>query len=207
VECWRCQSRKVNPYANQITGEEAVRGQFPQVKLSKTPENVPVVEQTTRSQIAQEILGENQPVRSGVITGNENTLRNEYTKAKMPNPTPESELLKKQIANEQVALSNYARKQIDNTGASPNLVNPYERGERINSFYAGDEGLTGFFKGEKQKFYNEVTDKVGNNPIQTNNVNNLLADKQFKAGLGLRGNEGVARAAEDLIESRKDDWI
>jgi hypothetical protein len=195
---------EANPYAGVITGEETARGQFPQVKLSKTAQDVPITEQTTRSQIANEILGDTGQVRPGVITGNENTLRNEHTKAKMANPTPEGELFKQQIANEQVALSNYAQKRIENTGASPTLVTPYERGQRINDAFAGDDGLAGFFKGEKRKLYDDVTQKVGNNPIETSNVENLFADKQFKAGLGLKGNEGVAKAAEDLINHAKE---
>ena len=192
-----------NPYAGQITGEESARGQFPQVKLSKTAQDVPITEQQTRAQIANEILGNTGQVRPGVITGNENLLRNEHTKAKMANPTPEGELYKQQIANEQVALSNYAQKRIENTGASPTLITPYERGQRINDAFAGEEGLAGFFKGEKKKLYDEVTQKVGDNPIQTSNVENLFGDKQFKAGLGLKGNEGVAKAAEDLINHAK----
>lgn len=194
---------ETNPYAGVITGEETARGQFPQVKLSKTAQDVPVPEQTTRSQIANEILGDSGQVRQGVITGNENLLRNEYTKAKMANPTPEGELYKQQIANEQVALSNYAQKRIENTGASPTLVTPYERGQRINDTFSGDDGLAGFFKGEKKKLYDDVNSKVGDNPIQTSNVENLFADKQFKAGLGLKGNEGVARSAEELINLAK----
>lgn len=189
-----------NPYAGQISGEESARGQFPQIKLSKTRQNVPVTEQTTRAQIANEILGDSGQVRPGVITGNEDTLRTEYTKAKMAQLTPEGELLKKQIADEQVALSNYAQQRIENTGASPTLVTPYERGERINSAFAGDDGLAGFFKGEKNNLYQEATNRTGNNPIATSNVLNLFADKQFRAGLGLKGNEGVAKAAEQLIE-------
>lgn len=194
---------EANPYAGAITGEELSRGQFPQIKLSKTAQDVPVTEQTTRAQIANEILGDSGQVRQGVITGNENMLRNEHTKAKMANPTPEGELYKQQIANEQVALSNYAQKRIENTGASPTLVTPYERGQRINDAFSGDDGLAGFFKAEKNKLYNDVTSKVGDNPIQTSNVENLFADKQFKAGLGLKGNEGVAKSAEELINLAK----
>lgn len=189
-----------NPYAGQITGEEGARGQFPQIKLSKTRENVPVSEQATRSQIANEILGGTGKVRPGVITGNEDTLRTEYTLAKMAQPTPEGELFKKQIADEQTALSNYAQKIVDDTGASPTLITPYERGERINSAFSGDDGLAGFFKAEKNSLYQEATNRTGNNPIATSNVENLFADKQFRAGLGLKGNEGVAKAAEQLIE-------
>jgi len=196
-----------NPYAGQITGEESARGQFPQVKLSKTTEDVKPQEQITRATIAKEILQEggvdSSQVRPGVVTGNENTLRNEHTEAKSANPTPKSELLKSQIANEQIALSNYAQKRIENTGASSTLVTPYERGERINSTFTGDEGISGFIKGEKQKLYDEVATKVGGNPIQSSNVDELFGNKQFKAGLGLKGNEGVAKSAEELINLAK----
>lgn len=196
-----------NPYAGQITGEESARGQFPQVKLSKTTQDVAPTEQATRASIAKEILEEggvdSSQVRPGVVTGNENTLRNEHTEAKSANPTPKSELLKSQIANEQIALSNYAQKRIENTGASPTLVTPYERGERINSTFAGDEGISGFIKGEKQKLYDEVATQVGGNPIQASNVDELFSNKQFKAGLGLKGNEGVAKSAEELINLAK----
>lgn len=189
-----------NPYAGAITGEEYARGQFPQIKLSKITEDVPVNEQQTRAQIANKILGDSGQVRQGVITGNENTLRNEYTKAKMANPTPEGDLYKRQIAQEQNALSDYARKRIENTGASQTLITPYERGERINDAFAGQDGLSGFFKNEKNKLYEDVKTVVGDNPIKTTHVDSLLSDPQFKAGLGLKGNEGVAKSAGDLID-------
>lgn len=191
---------EANPYAGQITGEEGARGEFPQIKLSKTTKDVPSNEQVIRSQAIQEVMP-GQQVRAGVVSGNENTLRNEYTKAKMD--TPEGRLFKQQIANEQVALSDYAQKRVENSGASPTLVTPYERGQRINDAFAGDEGLAGFFKGEKKKLYNDVAEKVGENPISSTHVEDLLADKQFKAGLGLKGNEGVGRSAEELINHAK----
>jgi hypothetical protein len=118
-------------------------------------------------------------------------------------PTPQGELLKKQIADEQIALSNYAQQRVANSGASPTLITPYERGQRINDAFAGDEGLTGFFKNEKKSFYDEAASRTGNNPIQSSNVQNLFADKQFQAGLGLKNNQGVAKAAEDLINLAK----
>ncbi|CAB4121689.1 LT_GEWL domain containing protein [uncultured Caudovirales phage] len=191
---------EANPYAGQITGEEGARGQFPQIKLSKITKDVAPNEQVLRSQAVQEVMP-NQQVRPGVVTGNENTLRNEYTKAKMD--TPEGLLYKQQIAKEQNALSDYAQQRVENTGASPTLVTPYERGQRINDAFAGDDGLAGFFKGEKKKLYDDVANKVGENPITSSHVENLLADKQFKAGLGLKGNEGVGRSAEELINHAK----
>ena len=189
-----------NPYAGQITGEEPSKNIYPQIKLSKIAEDVPVTEQTTRAQIANEIMGDTGQVRPGVITGNENTLRNEHAKAKMANPTPEGELYKKQIVNEQNALSNFAQKRIENTGASPSLVSPYERGQRLNDTFAGEEGVSGFLKSEKTKLFDDVKNKVGENPIQTTHVDSLLNDPQFKAGLGLKGNEGVAKSAAELID-------
>jgi hypothetical protein len=194
---------EINPYAGKITGEETARGQYPTVKLSKVKEDAPSVEQSTRAEIANEVLGDTGQVRTGVLTGNENTLRQEYTEARSANPTPKSELLKKQIADEQNALSRYAEKRIENSGASNNLPSDYERGQLMNDAIAGNDGLTGYLKTEKQKLYDEARNKVGDNPIQSESVKNLLENKQFRAGLGLKGNEGVAKSAEQLIELAK----
>jgi hypothetical protein len=194
---------EINPYTGKISGEETIRGQYPAVKLSKIKEDAPGVEQQTRAQIANEILGDTGYVRKGVITGNENTLRNEYTEARSANPTPTSEILKRQIADEQNALSRYAEKRIENTGASKNLPTDYERGQLMNDAIASDEGLTGFLKAEKQSLYDNARAKVGDNPIKSSSVDNLLQNKQFRAGLGLKGNEGVAKSAEQLIELAK----
>jgi hypothetical protein len=194
---------EINPYAGKITGEETARGQYPTVKLSKVKEDATPVEQSTRADIANEVLGNTGQVRSGVITGNENTLRQEYTEARSANPTPKSEILKKQIADEQNALSRYAEKRIENSGASNNLPSDYERGQLMNDAIAGNDGLTGFLKTEKQKLYDDARAKVGDNPIKSDSVANLLENKQFRAGLGLRGNETVAKSAEQLIELAK----
>jgi hypothetical protein len=191
---------EINPYAGKITGEETARGQYPTVKLSKIKEDVPPTEQALRAEIANEVLGDTGQVRSGVITGNENILRQEYTEARSANPTPKSEILKKQIADEQNALTRYAEKRIENTGASKNLPSDYERGQLMNDAIAGDDGLTGFLRQQKQSLFDEARNKVGDNPIQTDSVNKLLQNKQFRAGLGLKNNEGVAKSAEQLIE-------
>jgi len=192
-----------NPYS-KFTGQETGKGgEFPMVKLSNISKDVSPKEQQTRAQIATEILGNKDAVRSGVVTGNEDTLRNEHTEAKSANQTPKAQVLREQIANEQNALSNYAQKRIENTGASPTLTSDYERGQAINDAFAGDQGLTGFFKTEKNRLYDEARAKVGENPIKTNNVDNLLSNEQFRAGLGLKGNEGVAASAEKLINLAK----
>ena len=191
---------EINPYTGKITGEEVARGQYPVVKLSKIKEDAPASEQQIRSQIANEVLGDTGQVRSGVITGNENILRQEYTEARSANPTLKSEILKKQIADEQNSLTRYAEKRIEASGASRNLPSDYERGQLMNDAIAGDDGLTGFLKTQKEELYNNARNKVGDNPIQTNSVDNLLKNKQFRAGLGLKNNEGVAKSAEQLIE-------
>lgn len=74
-------------------------------------ENVPVMEQQLISRIAQEV-NPGQPVRSGVITRNEGTLRTEHTEANMPNLTPRGQVLKTQIANEQNALTNFSKEEL-----------------------------------------------------------------------------------------------
>lgn len=161
---------------------------------------MPITEQQTRAQIANEILGDTGQVRPGVITGNENLLRNEHTKAKMANPTPEGELYKQQIANEQVALSNYAKQRIENTGASPTLVTPYERGERINDTFAGQDGLSGFFKNEKTKLYDEAKQTVGDNPVQSPTLESLINSPQFRAELKIRKQADFTGGLKELLD-------
>ena len=188
-----------NPYP-KFTGQETGKGgEFPMVKLSNISKDVSPKEQQTRAQIATEILGDKDAVRTGVVTGNEDTLRNEHTEAKSSNQTPKAQVLRDQLAREQNALSNYAQDRIKNTGASQTLTSDYERGQAINDAFAGDQGLTGFFKTAKNQLYDEAKTKVGENPIKTGHVDTLLNNEQFRAGLGLKGNEGVASSAEKLI--------
>jgi hypothetical protein len=196
-----------NPYFGKITGEETVRGQFPQVKLSKTPTDVPMNEQMIRSQIAQEIMP-GAGVRPGVVTGNENLLRNEYTKAKLD--TDEGRLFKQQIANEQAALSKYAEERVNATGASRSLINDEQRGGRINDVIYGasaDDVLPGSIMGylnqAKKQVYDSAFQKVGNNQIRTTHVDDLLKNPQWAAGLKIKGVEGVQSAAKDYLNLAK----
>lgn len=196
-----------NPYFGKITGEETVRGQFPQVKLSKTPTDVPMNEQMIRSQIAQEIMP-GAGVRPGVVTGNENLLRNEYTKAKLD--TDEGRLFKQQIANEQAALSKYAEERVNATGASRSLINDEQRGGRINDVIYGSNAddmsptsIMGYLNQAKKQVYDSAFQKVGNNQIKTTHVDELLKNPQWAAGLKIKGVEGVQSAAKDYLNLAK----
>jgi hypothetical protein len=194
---------EINPYAGQITGEEMARGQYPTVKLSKIKEDVAPTEQAMRADIANEVLGNTGQVRSGVITGNENILRQEYTEARSANPTARSEILKKQIADEQNALTKYAEQRIDNTGASKNLPSDYERGQLMNDAIASSEGLTGFFKNAKEGLYQEARVKVGDNPVASNTLENLLNSTKFKSELKLKGIKDFTEGLGELLELHK----
>lgn len=196
-----------NPFFGQITGEEKVRGQFPQIKLSKTPNDVPINEQRLRSQIVQEVAPEG-GVRPGVVTGNENTLRTEYTKAKLG--TPEGDVYKQKIANEQAALSKYAEDRVNATGASSRLINDEQRGTTINDVFHGqspmDESptsITGYLNQAKKQVYDSAFQKVGNNQINTTHIDDLLKDPQWAAGLKIKGVEGVQSAAQEYLNLAK----
>jgi len=196
-----------NPFAGKITGEETVRGQFPQIKLSKTPTDVPVNEQILRSQAVQEVMP-GVGVRPGVVTGNENLLRNEHTKAKLD--TPEGQLFKQQIANEQIALSKYADERVDATGASRTLINDEQRGGRINDVLYGtspddmaSSSIMGYLNQAKKQVYDSAYKRVGNNQIKTTNVDDLLKNPQWAAGLKIKGVEGVQSAAKDYLNLAK----
>jgi hypothetical protein len=194
---------EINPYKG-FTGEDTIsKGEFPQVKLSRIAKDVDKPEQTKIAQVVREILGEEGGVRPGVLSRNENTLRNEFAEAKMSNPTLKGQVLKEQIANEQNALYRYGEKIIDETGANKNKTSDYERGQVMYDAMASQEGLLGFFKQEKEKSFADAKARVGDKPIVTNKVDELLADEQFRAGLGLAGNEGVAASAERLIKLAK----
>ena len=196
-----------NPFAGKITGEETVRGQFPQVKLSKTPADVPVTEQIVRSQLVQEVMPGG-AVRPGVVTGNENLLRNEYTKAKMD--TPEGRVFKEQIANEQAALSKFAEDRVNATGASRSLINDEQRGGRINDVMYGtsqddlaSSSLTGYLNQAKKEIYDSAYKQVGDNKINSSFADNLFIDPQIRATFRADGTLDVLKGAKDLIELAK----
>jgi hypothetical protein len=196
-----------NPFAGKITGEETVRGQFPQVKLSKTPTDVPVNEQIIRSQLVQEIMPGGS-VRPGVVTGNENLLRNEYTKAKLD--TPEGQVFKEQIANEQAALSKFAEDRVNATGASRSLINDEQRGGRINDVMYGtsqddlaSSSLTGYLNQAKKEIYDSAYQQVGNNKINSSFADKLFVDPQIRATFRADGTLDVLKGAKDLIELAK----
>jgi hypothetical protein len=196
-----------NPFAGKITGEETVRGQFPQVKLSKTPADVPVTEQIVRSQLVQEVMPGG-AVRPGVVTGNENLLRNEYTKAKMD--TPEGQVFKEQIANEQAALSKFAEDRVNATGASRSLINDEQRGGRINDVMYGtsqddlaSSSLTGYLNQAKKEIYDSAYKQVGDNKINSSFADKLFVDPQIRATFRADGTLDVLKGAKDLIELAK----
>lgn len=196
-------SANLNPYP-ALSGQEAARGgssAFPQVKLSKIAGDVGADEQAVRARIANEILGdEHGAVRPGVITGNEDTLRSEYTHAKSPDNTPAQLVLRNQIAKEQQALSEYAQKRVEATGANPNLINNEQRGQMINDAFHGEGGLADYFEQAKQQIYDRARAESGNNPIQTANVDALLSDPQFLAEAKRNGHTGVVEGARELID-------
>lgn len=192
-----------NPYGGLISGEETATGVYPTVKLSKIRQDAPPKEQAVRGEILQDVLGnQTNGIRQGVLTGNEDMLRNEYTLAKKGD-TPASQIMKDQLAKEQTAISNYAQDRVNRTGANRNFADDYERGQAINNAFAGEEGLTGWFKQQKDELYQKAKDTVGDNPITTNNVDKLFSNQQFKSGLGLTGNENVFASAEKLINLAK----
>lgn len=197
-------STNLNPYP-RLTGEDEARGAFPQVKLSKVSQDVTPEEQAVRAKIANEIMGENAgTVRTGVITGNENTLRDEYAAAKTPNQTPVTQALKAQIANEQQALANYAEQRVNATGASQSIGTNDERGRIINdAIYGPDASLSSYLQNAKRSIYDAARATQGDNPIQTQHVDTLFNDPQFQAGVKLRGNESALTGAQDLINLAK----
>jgi hypothetical protein len=199
-----------NPYAGKFTGEELGGSEtFPKIKLTKTPADVPVPEQQLRSQLFQEVLPGVNP-RPGVVTGNDNLLRNEHALANMADPTPLGMKMKEQIANEQIGLSKYAEDRVNSTGASKSLINDEQRGERINDVFHGKSpddmssaSLMGYLNQAKKAIYDSAREKFGDNRINTSNIDNFFKDPVELSTAKAAGTGNVVEAAKELIELAK----
>ena len=199
---------QVSPSPFTLTGQETGRGSpsFPQVKLAKNSGDVAPAEQSTRAGIIKEVLhdsGEDAGIRTGVLTGNEQTLRSEYQAAKNPNQAPANALMADQIGAEQRALPKFAQQRIDATGADPTLTNDYQRGETINGAFYGEGGLKDYLTQQKRKIFQAALEKNGDTQIPTATTDQLLTDPQFVAGSKLMKHEGVVNGASDLINLAK----
>jgi len=199
-----------NPYAGKFTGEELGGSEtFPQIKLAKITKDVPIAEQQLRSQLFQEVLPGVNP-RPGVVTGNDNLLRNEHALASMAEPTPLGLKMKEQIANEQIGLSKYAEDRVNATGASKSLINDEQRGERINDVFHGkspedmsNASLMGYLNQAKQTIYNSAREKFGDNRINTSNIDNFFKDPVELSTAKAAGTSNVVEAARELVELAK----
>lgn len=203
-----------NPFAGKITGEETARGNgigavFPQVKLTKIPKDVPVSEQQLRSQLFQEVLPDLKP-RPGVVTGNDNLLRNEHGLANMAEPSPLGMKLKEQIANEQVGFSNYAQERVNATGARKTFTNDEQRGNFLNDVAYGvdredmaSSSLTGYLNQSKKEIYDSAFKNMGNNRINTNNTDSFFGNAQQLATAEKDGTLGFLKGAQKELELAK----
>jgi hypothetical protein len=196
-----------NPFAGKFTGEEYGGSEtFPQLKLAKIPKDVPIPEQQLRSQLFQEVLPDVKP-RMGVVTGNDNLLRNEHALAGMAEPSPLGLRMKEQIANEQIGLSKFAEDRVNATGASKSLINDEQRGQRINDVMYGaapddisPSSITGYFNQSKKQIYDSAFDKVGNNKINTTHADELFADPQTRSTFKAAGTLNLLESAQELID-------
>jgi len=196
-----------NPYFGKITGEEHGGSEiFPQVKLVKIPQDVPLQEQQLRSQLFQEVMPGVNP-RVGVITGNDNLLRNEHALASMAEPNALGLKMKQQIANEQTGLSNFAEERVNATGASRSLINDEQRGQRINNVFHGVDpedmsgaSITGYLNQAKRQIYNSAFDKVGNNQIKTTHIDKFVNDPLEITTFKAAGQKQLLESAKEFID-------
>jgi hypothetical protein len=199
-----------NPFAGKFTGEEYGGSEtFPQLKLAKIPKDVPIPEQQLRSQLFQEVLPDVKP-RMGVVTGNDNLLRNEHALASMAEPTPLGLKMKEQIANEQIGLSKFAEDRVNATGASKSLINDEQRGQRINDVMYGASpddisptSIMGYLNQSKKQIYNSAYEKSGNNKINTASVDELFANPEIQSTFKAAGTTNVLEGAKELIDLAK----
>jgi hypothetical protein len=203
-----------NPYLGKITGEETARGAgvgatFPQIKLTKIPKDVPVAEQQLRSQLFQDVLPGLKP-RPGVVTGNDNLLRNEHGLANMAEPSPLGLKLKEQIANEQVGLSKFAEERVNATGASRSFTNDEQRGNFVNDVAHGtsrddlaSSSLTGFLNQSKKEIYDSAYKNMGDNQINTNHADSFFGNAQQLATAKKDGTLEFLKGAQEELKLAK----
>jgi hypothetical protein len=199
-----------NPYAGQFTGEELGGSEtFPKIKLTKMPTDVPVAEQQLRSKLFQEVLPGVKP-RPGVVTGNENLLRNEHALANMADQTQLGLKMKEQIANEQIGLSKFAEDRVNATGASKSLINDEQRGQRINDVFHGVDpndqssaSITGYLNQAKKQIYDSAYAKVGDNKINSSHADSFFDNPQTRATYETDGTLNVLEGAKKKIELAK----
>lgn len=207
-----------NPF-DVFTGEQAGRNgreNFPVVKLAKNAGDVPQVEQQTKASILNEVMGpDNERLRPGVVSGNEQTLRNEYTAAKRPDQSPFGAVMADQIAAEQRALPAYAAARVEAAGADPRLIDPGMRGELVNNVFTdipkdpvtrrpinGEEpsSIADYFRQAKNSVYGQAEQIAGHNPVPTNSaVESLLNDPHFQGQSQFAGAEGSLKGAQSLL--------
>jgi hypothetical protein len=196
-----------NPYFGKISGEERGGSEiFPQVKLTKITKDVPVPEQQLRSQLFQEVLPGVQP-RPGVVTGNDNLLRNEHALAAMAEPSALGIKMKEQIAKEQIGLSKFAEDRVDATGASRSLINDEQRGQRINDVFHGVDpedvsgaSVNGYLNQAKKEIYKSALEKQGNKQINTTNLDSFVNDPIEISTFKAAGQGQLLEGAKELID-------
>ena len=138
-----------------------------------------------------------------MITGNENTIRNEYTLANSSERTPKGDILKQEIANEQQALPRFAENIVKNTGADLNLLDNESRAYRVRNALDSQEGLYKDIESAKSQIYKEAFEKVGDNPVEASTIENLLNNKQFQAELKLKKLTDFTGGAKELLDLHK----
>jgi hypothetical protein len=199
-----------NPYFGKLTGEERGGSEiFPKLKLTKMPTDVPLPEQQLRSQMFQEVLPNVQP-RQGVVTGNENLLRNEHALANMPEPSPLGLKMKEQIANEQIGLSNFAEDRVNATGARKSFTNDEQRGNFVNDVAHGisrddmsSASLTGYLNQAKKDIYESAFKNVGNNKINSSHSDSFFSNPQQLATAEKDGTLSFLNGAKKELELAK----
>jgi len=198
-----------NPFSGKLSGESYGRGEiFPQIKLAKIANDVSPEEQVTRAQILQPILKDSEQIRPGVLSGNEQTLRAEHNAASRPEQSPGGAMFKRQIVNEQNALTNYANERIEKTGASRALINDEERGNALNNGFIGKfdantgeyEGIKGYLNKLKHDVYKMALKKVGDNPVDSTTFEGQLNNKQFKAELEGKGQKDFTSGIQKILD-------
>jgi hypothetical protein len=183
-----------NPYPELSNATYPKQGtEFPLLKPSMVAGDVSEGEQAVRAQILRDV-GITDSMRDSSVTGNPQTLWEEVT-AKNTN-TPEGQVVRANMANEQAAVRGFGDQLVERTGANPR-ADPETSGALIaDPLWKAKE----LVRQNASAMYDEARSRIGSNPLQTQYMQSTLSAPSFRNSL-LANNEGTLRAVDNMYNT------
>lgn len=167
---------------------------FQLVKPSMSPGNAPIGDQAVRAQVARDI-GITDYVRDSTATGNPQDLWDEVTEKNRSPTTPEGAFIRERMATEQGAVRTFGSNIVNSTGANPR-VDPEGSGMLVaDPLWQAKE----LVRQNASAMYTEAFNRVGQNPIQTSNLDATINDPAWQNSL-LAKNKDTLNAVTNMYD-------